>query len=63
MPAHLQWRLTEDANADVRLVANPGPGEAAQVAVLALREQAIGPTLDKMYGRQSRTPWLTGSSA
>jgi hypothetical protein len=56
MPAHLQQRLAEDADADVRLVANPGPGEAAQAAVLVLREQAVAVTLDKMYGSPIEDP-------
>jgi HEAT repeat protein len=56
MPGHLHRRLAEDANADVRLVANPGPGASAQAAVLALREQAVAPTLDKMYGSPVEDP-------
>lgn len=56
MPAHLQRQLAEDANADVRLVADPGPGAAAQAAVLALREQAVAPTLDRMYGSPVEDP-------
>jgi HEAT repeat protein len=56
MPGHLQKRLAEDANADVRLVANPKPGASAQAAVLALREQAVAPTLDKMYGSPVEDP-------
>jgi hypothetical protein len=56
MPAHLQQRLAEDANADVRLVACPGPGEAVQAAVLALREQGVAPTLDRMYGSPVEDP-------
>jgi hypothetical protein len=56
MPAHLQRRLAQDANPDVRLVANPGPSTSAQAAVLALREQAVAPTLDKMYGSPTEDP-------
>jgi hypothetical protein len=56
MPAHLQRRLVQDANADVRLVANPVPSEASQAAVLALREQGVALTLDKMYGSPTEDP-------
>jgi hypothetical protein len=56
MPAHLQQRLAQYPDADVRLVANPGPGEVARAAVLALREQGVAPTLDKMYGSPVEDP-------
>ena len=56
MPARLQRRLAEDPSADVRLVASPGPGEAAQAAILALREEGVAPTLDKMYGSPIEDP-------
>jgi hypothetical protein len=56
MPAPLQQRLVNDEDADVRLVANPGLGESARAAILALREQAVACTLDKMYGSPVEDP-------
>lgn len=48
--------LAGNADADVRLVAHPELDESARAAILALREQAVAATLDRMYGSPVEDP-------